>query len=278
MDGEKPRGLRISVTKRCNLECPYCHREGILDDGPEISLEKILSIVEAAKTLGIENVKITGGEPLLRDEIIDIVSGISGMGISDISLTTNGLLLDKYANHLHKAGLDRVNIGCDSLSSTVLMKNMTSIKEGLDAAFESGLSPIKLNMVVLAGLNEHEIEDMIEFTGNKGIILQLIELIDTDDQYYKEHYYSLDKIEERLNARAVDVKKRGMHNRMQYNLGDAVVEVVRPLKKGFCDGCMRLRVTSDGKLKPCLFKNDNLVEFNGVESICKAIGLREAYG
>ena len=87
MDGEKPRGLRISVTKRCNLECPYCHREGILDDGPEISLEKILSIVEAAKTLGIENVKITGGEPLLRDEIIDIVSGISGMGISDISLT-----------------------------------------------------------------------------------------------------------------------------------------------------------------------------------------------
>ena len=263
--------LRLSVTQRCNLSCPYCHREGELNPAKEISLEKIEEIIKNAKSIGIKKIKVTGGEPLVREDIADVVRIIKKYNFEEISLVTNGFLLDKYAFELKEAGLNRVNIGCDSLSSNILLKNAENIKSGLRAAKEAGLTPIKLNMVVLKGINDKEIVKMIEFARENDAVLQLIELINIDDEFYKKHYFSLKEIEKELEKKAMMVIKKEMHNRRQYDLGDVMIEIVRPFTKDFCQNCTRLRITSDGRIKPCLMRNDNLIDFKDKCSLIEAI-------
>ncbi len=267
----KINSLRLSVTQRCNLKCPYCHNEGQLNSEKELNLEEIEKIIKNAREIGIKKIKITGGEPLVRDDIADIIKIIKKHDFDDISLVTNGFLLEKYALKLKKAGLGRVNIGCDSLSSNVLLKNAENIKNGLRAAKLAGLSPIKINMVVLRGVNDGEIGRMIGFARENDVVLQLIELIDTGNGFYKGHYFNLDGIEKELETRAVLVVKKGMHNRKQYDLGDVMVEIVRPFTKDFCRNCTRLRITSDGRIKPCLLRNDNLIDFKDKSSFAEAI-------
>jgi len=263
--------LRLSVTQRCNLSCPYCHREGELNPAKEISMEKIEEIIKNAKSIGIKKIKITGGEPLVREGITDVIRIIKKYNFEEISLVTNGFLLDKYAFELKEAGLNRVNIGCDSLSSNILLKNAENIKSGLRAAKEAGLTPIKLNMVVLKGINDKEIVKMIEFARENDAVLQLIELINIDDEFYKKHYFSLKEIEKELEKKAMMVIKKEMHNRRQYDLGDVMIEIVRPFTKDFCQNCTRLRITSDGRIKPCLMRNDNLIDFKDKCSLIEAI-------
>ena len=263
--------LRLSVTQRCNLSCPYCHREGELNPAKEISMEKIEEIIKNAKSIGIKKIKITGGEPLVREGITDVIRIIKKYNFEEISLVTNGFLLDKYAFELKEAGLNRVNIGCDSLSSSILLKNAENIKSGLRAAKEAGLTPIKLNMVVLKGINDKEIVKMIEFARENDAVLQLIELINIDDEFYKKHYFSLKEIEKELEKKAMMVIKKDMHNRRQYDLGDVMIEIVRPFTKDFCQNCTRLRITSDGRIKPCLMRNDNLIDFKDKCSLIEAI-------
>ena len=263
--------LRLSVTQRCNLSCPYCHREGELNPAKEISMEKIEEIIKNAKSIGIKKIKITGGEPLVREGITDVIRIIKKYNFEEISLVTNGFLLDKYAFELKEAGLNRVNIGCDSLSSSILLKNAENIKSGLRAAKEAGLTPIKLNMVVLKGINDKEIAKMIEFARENDAVLQLIELINIDDEFYKKHYFSLKEIEKELEKKAMMVIKKDMHNRRQYDLGDVMIEIVRPFTKDFCQNCTRLRITSDGRIKPCLMRNDNLIDFKDKCSLIEAI-------
>ena len=263
--------LRLSVTQRCNLSCPYCHREGELNPAKEISMEKIEEIIKNAKSIGIKKIKITGGEPLVREDIADVVGIIKKYNFEELSLVTNGFLLDKYAFELKEAGLNRVNIGCDSLSSNILLKNVENIKSGLRAAKEAGLTPIKLNMVVLKGINDKEIVKMIEFARENDAVLQLIELINIDDEFYKKHYFSLKEIEKELEKKAMMVIKKDMHNRRQYDLGDVMIEIVRPFTKDFCQNCTRLRITSDGRIKPCLMRNDNLIDFKDKCSLIEAI-------
>ena len=152
--------LRISVTQKCNLKCPYCHNEGQLKSDNEMSLEKIKRIADAAKAAGIKKIKITGGEPLLRKDIVEIVKAFKGF--EDISMVTNGVYLDKYAFKLKKAGLHRINIGCDSLKNKHLQNRKNMIK-GLNACKKAGFSNLKLNMVVLKGVNDSEIKDLIGF-------------------------------------------------------------------------------------------------------------------
>lgn len=246
--------LRISVTQHCNLTCAYCHREG--EDGARrtMSAEEITRIVRSMAERGVRYVKVTGGEPLMREDIVDIVYDISHVpGIKEVSMTTNGTLLRQHASHLAEAGLKRINIGCDSLASTILLKNARNIQRGLSAAKEAGLDPIKLNMVVLKGVNDHEIGDMIEFAGKQGVILQIIELIPNgNEEYFRRYYASLAPVEQELAREAELVVRRKMHGRRQYYLGHAVVEVVRPHREEFCRNCTRVRVTSDGRIKPCL--------------------------
>lgn len=269
--------LRISVTKRCNISCPYCHREGLSDAAEDMDLATIRDIAACAVDLGITRFKITGGEPLMRDDIVDIVRTFTGLGATEVSMTTNGMLLAEKAQALHAAGLSRVNIGCDSMSSHVLKKNAESVAAGIAAAHENGMLPIKLNMVVLKDINHTDIEPMIDFAKDNGAILQLIELIDMDHEYFAKHHYSLADIEDNLRARARNVRVRPEHRRRQYHLGDVIVETVRPMHKGFCQNCRKLRVTSDGKLKPCLMRQDNHIPFSGKESMIDAIAAKEAY-
>lgn len=262
--------LRISVTQRCNLSCIYCHHEGEINPGPELSPMEIKEIVEVFSEMGIRKVKITGGEPLVRTDILEIVKKISGInGIEEVSMTSNGLKLNDLAADLKKAGLSRINIGCDSMTS-VLPKNIKKVKKGLAAVRDVGLDPIKINMVVLKGINEGDIEKMIDFARDNQVILQLIELIDVNKSYYQKHFFPLDSIELELEKKAHQVRTRKMQARKQYFLDGVVVEIVRPNKKGFCLKCPKIRLTSDGRIKPCLMRQDNLTVFENKDSIYKA--------
>jgi GTP 3',8-cyclase len=265
--------LRISITQRCNLRCDYCHREGEVKranvSAEKMLLEEIVRIAKIAIELGITRVKLTGGEPLMRNDVCDIVKGIAVIpGVKDFSLTTNGLLLDRFAKPLFDSGLKRVNISLPSLNAETY-RNLTggdleNALSGIKAAVEAGFSPIKLNMVVLKGVNVNEVPEMIEFARDLGVILQLIELdpVNVSGEYFSKRHRFLTEQEGMLREKAVSIEtRRLMHNRLIYHLSDVTVEVVHPTENSdFCMHCTRMRVTSDGKLKPCLMRNDNLTD------------------
>lgn len=265
--GRKVTGLRMSVTSRCNLRCIYCHHEGEMPADREISREMAVNVVSAASRLGMRSVKITGGEPLMRTDLEEMIAGFKEVapGI-EISITTNGVYLKDRADRLAAAGLSRANISLDSLDPE-RYRRITGAREGdlervlcgIEAAMISGLRPVKLNMVVLRE-NECEIPDMIEFSRKNGIILQLIELLGDGPKG------DLESVERMLEAEADGVLTREMHRRRKYFIKGAVVEIVRPMDNTeFCAHCNRLRVTSDGRLKPCLLRNDNLLEMKSTD-------------
>ena len=260
--GRVVTGLRIALTPRCNLNCVYCHHEGEEKPNGEISDEMVVSVARAAALLGVRSLKFTGGEPLLRRDLAGLIAQMPQD--LDISLTTNGIFLAEQAGPLAKAGLDRVNVSLDSLRPEIYRAitggregDLEKVLAGIDAALAAGLAPIKLNVVVLKE-NEAEISDLIDFCREKGLILQLIELLDLRHQGISG---DIDAIERSLAAQADSIRTREMHRRKKYFLDGAEVEVVRPMDNTeFCANCTRLRVTSDGKIKPCLLRNDNLVE------------------
>jgi len=263
--------LRVSLTQRCNLKCPYCHREGQIPDSNlrEMTAEEVVRIVRIAVSLGITRVKLTGGEPLLRSDVVDIVHSLAQIpSLRDLSMTTNGTRLSFLAESLRRAGLMRVNVNLPSLNEKTYHElnggNLSDILVGVGAAVKAGLHPVKLNMLVLRNVNDHEIIHMIEFAGKTGTILQLLELepVNVSDPYYLRYHYPLDVVEENLKKQALEVKTRGdMQNRHVYSLPSVEVEVVHPIENtDFCARCTRLRMTSDGMLKPCLMVTDNLVD------------------
>ena len=266
--------LRISITQRCNNRCAYCHKEGEVQRANRsaelMSVGEIVRMAKIAVSLGIARIKLTGGEPLMRRDLPEIVSGISAIaGLRDLSLTTNGLLLGGgMAKKLRECGLKRVNISLPSLNPETYHKltggKLEAALEGVKAAIEAGFCPVKLNMVVLKDVNVGDVPDLIEYAGRNNIVLQLIELdpVNVGDEYYTEHHRSLDEQETMLKAKAVTVENRPyMHNRLIYHLPNATVEVVKPIENtDFCMHCTRMRITSDGKLKPCLMLNDNLTD------------------
>ena len=265
--------LRISITQRCNNRCLFCHREGEVKranaSAEKMSVEEIVRISKIAVSLGIARIKLTGGEPLMRNDLPEIISGISAIpGLKDLSLTTNGLLLEGVAKELRKRGLKRVNISLPSINPETYRKltsgNLEQAEKGVQAAVEAGFCPVKLNMVILQDVNEGDVSDMIEYAKQTGTVLQLIELdpINVTSNYYQTHHRSLEEQEEMLREKAETIEKRPfMHNRLIYHLPNVTVEVVHPIENSdFCMHCTRMRVTSDGKLKPCLMRNDNLTD------------------
>ncbi len=237
-----------------------------------MSLEKILEIARAMAEIGIRYVKITGGEPLLRNDVVQIVKGLSDLNrFDDISLTTNGLLLKDLARPLKEAGLCRVNIGCDSISSNITKKNFLNILPGIIAAKECGLMPIKLNMVVLKNINSSEIDEIISLASRYELILQLIELIPNKNFDFEKYYLPLSSIEERLKKMADSSFTRKLQGRRRYYIDGCVIEIVSPSHKTFCQNCSKIRVTSDGRIKPCLMREDNTVVFENIDSIKEAI-------
>ncbi|UCC32995.1 MAG: GTP 3',8-cyclase MoaA [Candidatus Bathyarchaeota archaeon] len=269
--GRPTLSLRIAVTQNCNLRCGYCHREGetTTSNPEEMTEDEIVGITEVAISLGITRVKLTGGEPLHRKDIVDIISRINKLrGLQDLAITTNGCFLASLAKDLAAAGLRRVNVNIPTLDTEKYRNltggNLRNVINGIREAVRVGLFPVKLNMVLLRDVNTTEIERMISFAEQTGTILQLIELepINVSKEYYKKHHYELDEVENRLKKEAYEVKTRKhMQNRRIYFLPRAKVEVVHPIENTeFCQHCTRLRVTSNGKLKPCLLKNGNLVD------------------
>jgi cyclic pyranopterin phosphate synthase len=282
--------LRISVTDKCNLRCFYCHKEGQFSNtGVEMTPEEIKEIALVFRELGVKKVKITGGEPLLRRDIVEIISLMPSF--EEISMTTNGILLEKYAQELKESGLSRVNISLDTLSPETYRKltggNIEEVVKGLDSAVNAGLTPVKLNMVVMNGINHNEVEEMIEFISKYNsngikVILQVIELLKLPE--LEKYYYDIGSIEEIISAQANGFRVRSMHHRKQYFLNSSAVEFVRPIDNTeFCYNCNRIRITTDGKIKPCLLRDDNLVDIKGLKGdelkkkIFEAIGLRKPY-
>jgi len=234
--------------------------------------KEIGEIAGVACKLGVKKVKLTGGEPLLREDITDIVSRISRYA-EEVSMTTNGFLLKERATALRKAGLRRVNVSLHSIDPEIFA-NITGrdalqqVEEGIEAALKSHLEPIKLNMVVFNGINDHEIPQMIDFAGSLGTILQLIEfqpVLRENQSAWRRFHCDLAEIEGWLQKEAFKIENRALQARRKYFLKKdgktKCVEVVRPMHNtSFCKNCTRLRVTSDGRLKPCLMRNDNLAE------------------
>ena len=298
--GRELNSLRISVTQRCNLHCFYCHREGEVVSNNEMTKEEIAEIAKIACELGMKKVKLTGGEPLVRDDLPDIVSKIAEYA-DEVSLTTNGVLLEKYAQTLFDAGLKRVNVSLPSLIPERFLKitkkdYVQQVKDGIEAAVQSHLYPVKINMVMLKGINVDEVPKAVDFAQEVGAILQLIEfepILPENYAYWKTFHYDLVSTENWLKEKAASIEENPLHKRRRYILeknGDPVsVEVVQPMHNSmFCQNCTRLRVTSEGKLKPCLLRNDNLVDIVSLirkgaysnklkEAFEKAAMLREPY-
>jgi len=257
--------IRISLTKQCNLSCIYCHREGEKSPQEQMSAEEIAEILRVAAGFGIRSVKFTGGEPLLRPDLLEIIRSVpAGM---ESSLTTNGTGLAGLAHDLRAAGLRRVNVSLDSLNRGTYKKitgvdKLNDVLDGITAALDAGLTPVKINMVVLQGINDREIDDFFAYVrSNRNLILQLIELMDFNRC---DHHNDLTSLEQRLAANSKQITTRRMHHRKKYCLDGAEVEVVRPVHNTeFCAFCNRLRVTSDGKLKPCLMRADNHIDIRG---------------
>jgi cyclic pyranopterin phosphate synthase len=283
--GRPVSNIRISLTPKCNLKCIYCHREGEIKPAAELSKEEIAEILRVAAKFEIRSVKFTGGEPLLRPDIIDIIRSVPKT--MESSMTTNGTLLARLAQPLKDAGLKRVNVSIDSINRETYKKitgldQLDNVLLGMQAAIDAGLTPIKINMVVLEGINDHEIDDFLAYIrGNRNLVLQLIELMDFNAC---DHHTKLDGLEDSLAARSKQIITRRMHHRKKYCLDGAEVEVVRPRHNSeFCAFCNRIRVTSDGKLKPCLLRTDNHVDIRGKsgteleELFRKAVSLREPF-
>ncbi|WP_017981021.1 GTP 3',8-cyclase MoaA [Methanocaldococcus villosus] len=261
--GREITSLRISVTNKCNLSCFYCHKEGHSGENRYMTPEEIGKIVDVAKKFGIRKVKISGGEPLIRRDITDIVREVSSRKLKDVSLTTNGILLEKLADKLKNSGLDRVNVSLDALNPELYKKitggDVNKVINGIKRAIDVGLTPVKINFLAMK-INICELEKIMDFCRELGAILQIIEFIPIKKEL-KNYYYDISKIEKELEEKADKIIVRKFQNRKKYFIDTLEVEVVKPMDNSkFCMNCSRIRLTYDGYLKPCLLRDDNLVD------------------
>jgi cyclic pyranopterin phosphate synthase len=240
----------------------------------EMTADEIFKIAQIAREIGIKKIRLSGGEPLIRPDIVEIVEKISSLDFKDVSITTNGTLMERYAEKLVAAGLNRVNVSLDTLKPETYRYITTkdyleSAKRGIQAAAQAGMDPVKVNMVVMKDINHEEIWDMFQFCKEHSAVLQLIELLKTescpDTEFIDKYHYEMDDLEEELAEAADDVKTRAfMQDRKKYFVDDGEIEIVKPMDNTeFCKNCTRLRITPDGRIKPCLLRNDNLVDIIG---------------
>lgn len=268
--------LRISVMDRCNFRCPYCmpedkfHKEfQFLRSKERLSFEEILRVAQVFRKLGVEKVRITGGEPLLRPGLTDLIGDLNRIdGIDDLALTTNGVLLGAQAAALKAAGLDRVTVSLDSLDNKVFRMmsggrgNVKRVLEGIGEAITAGLSPVKVNTVIKRGLNEHTALDLVEHFRGTGVIVRFIEYMDvgtinhwrvSDTVPAKE---LVDMIDARWPLRPRDRSYQGeVASRYEFVDGAGELGFITSVSKPFCGDCSRARLSSDGKIFTCLFAN-----------------------
>jgi cyclic pyranopterin phosphate synthase len=263
--------LRISLTDRCNLRCIYCMPEGGIPKLPHdeiLRYEELLRLVKVAQTLGIEKVRLTGGEPLLRRGLVSFIRALSELGLRDISITTNGTLLEGCAKELKAAGLTRLNISLDTLrperfGSIAGLDLLNDALAGIEAAEAAGFDPIKINVVAMAGLNDDEILDFGRLSIERPYRIRFIELMPIGEQagWRPERYLSCDEIKAKLRTLgrlyALGSRKSfdGPARRFRFRGAAGEIGLINPISRHFCPSCNRLRITADGRLRACLFSD-----------------------
>jgi cyclic pyranopterin phosphate synthase len=261
--------LRISLTDRCNLRCVYCMpEEGLpwIRKPAILTYEEILRIVEAGAAAGLRSLRLTGGEPLVRPDVPDLVRMLSAVpGIDDISLSTNGILLAEYAGVLASAGLHRVNVSLDTLREDRFLAiarrgGLERVLAGIDAALAAGLSPVKINCVVMRGRNDDEISALAALTRERAVHVRFIEMMPAQENagLQRAAYVSADEILERLAANGDLVPVDGPAGNgparyYAYRGARGSLGVISPLSHDYCERCNRVRLSADGRLRLCLF-------------------------
>jgi cyclic pyranopterin phosphate synthase len=272
--GRPLRDLRISVTDRCNFRCPYCMPAEVFGDAykfmprPELlTFEEIARLARIAASLGTTKLRLTGGEPLLRRDLPDLIELLADIeGIEDLALTTNGYLLSDNAERLAAAGLRRITVSLDSLDEEVFQElngrqySVGPVLEGIDAARRAGLSPIKINCVVIDGVNDHTIGELAGYFRGTGHIVRFIEYMDvgTLNDWKVDEVVSAKEIVKRIGEQhplvPLDASYRGeVARRYAYRDGSGEIGVIASVTAPFCGDCTRARLSSDGRLVTCLF-------------------------
>jgi len=264
--------LRVSVTDRCDLRCIYCMpSRGVSwrSHGEILRYEEIETVVRAAAELGISKIRLTGGEPLVRKGLVDLMAMIGRIpGIDDLAMTTNGVLLARYAEELKAAGLKRVNVSLDTLRperfrTITRLGKLSDTLEGIAAAKEAGLAPVKTNTVVIRGLNDDEVVDFARLTHAPDWHVRFIEVMPVGDNsdWAGNGYVPMDEVRERIERELGKLKPAKLGSgggpARYYRLAGArgAIGFIAPISDHFCYQCNRLRLTADGKLRPCLLSD-----------------------
>ena len=272
--GRGVRDLRISVTDRCNFRCPYCMPAEIFGERYEflkreeiLTFEEIVRLTRLFAGFGVKKVRITGGEPLVRAEVTELVALLAEIdGVDDLAMTTNGFMLPRYAQQLRDAGLDRLTVSMDALDDDVF-KQMSGrpygperVLAGMDAARDAGFLPLKINTVVQRGVNEHTILSTAEYFRGTGDIVRFIEFMDVGNlnDWELSQVVSGREIVEIINAEyplePIDANYRGeVASRYRYLDGQGEIGVITSVTQPFCGDCTRARLTTEGRLVTCLF-------------------------
>jgi len=271
--GRPVKDLRISVTDRCNFRCRYCmplDKYEWIDRHEILTFEEITRLASLFVTLGVEEIRLTGGEPLLRHNLEDLVAQLAGLeGVRDLSLTTNASLLSEKAAVLAAAGLKRINVSLDTINPDKFQvmtrrNDLANVLEGLFAAGQCGLSPIKINSVIERGINDDDILRIVEFSRQNGFWIRFIEYMDVgnSNNWVSDRMVSKKEILERVHSR-YPLEETGRHDMsapaVNYRFLDGIgnVGVIASVTEPFCRGCTRARLTADGKLVMCLFADQS---------------------
>jgi len=277
--GRQIKDLRVSLTDRCNFRCFYCLPNGeppLARKETILTFEEITEICEIFVSLGIEKIRLTGGEPLLRKDIEKLVeklselknpkSKIQNLKLNDIALTTNGFSLERRAENLKKAGLDRVTISLDSLKKENFQRitgvnKLDEVLQAIEAAKRAGLQPIRVNAVVVRGWNDDELVDLAAFARENALSMRFIEYmpLDSAHEWDKSQIVSGREVFQKINARFPLVLKetsRGSETAWKYAFADGApgeIGIIAPVTEMFCGACSRIRLTADGQIRTCLF-------------------------
>ena len=278
------RYLRVSVTDRCNYRCFYCMpSQGMVweERAEFLTFEEMTRVIRLFAELGVDRVRLTGGEPLVRRGILDFIRQLSALpGLQDLSLSTNAHLLADHAEELFAAGVGRVNISLDSLKPQVFRQitrngDLAKVLAGIDAALAAGMRPVKLNMVVMKGLNDDEIEEMLDYSVERGADLRYIETMPVGEAGIEgtDHFMPaaeiLNRLKKHVGEELLPAKGgKGAGPARYYQIGDGPVRVgvISALSRHFCDDCNRVRLTAKGDLVLCLGQEDRVSLRDGLRA------------
>ncbi len=283
--------LRISVTDRCNLNCIYCRpyeKVRVVNRAELLSFEEIAEFVRLTTKWGIRRVRLTGGEPLVRRDIVKLVDMLARIdGIEDIALTTNGIRLEEFSQKLKEAGLSRVNVSLDSLNEKKFARitghnELSRVLRGIEAAQEVELDPVKVNVVVLKGINDEEAVDFVEFSQRNSLVVRFIEYMPINGVGGGKWYISNESIRKRIERRwgklePTSFEGGGPAKYLAVKKSSVPIGFISFLSHPFCKGCNRLRLTSEGKLRPCLISNFEVDIKNALRGENRQAGVRELF-